>query len=345
MNQEPTPPARELTTEELRHLLRDGGPPLTRREIRERQRAEAAGLLTRVEGKLVLAQEPPAITSADVLAGKVPAASGLTRRQLRELAAQHANSGEEPPEEGREQRPEEPREQQPAAVDTPPVAPRRVSARAVTRRPVIRPEGAHTGEYTGEFDQIRQAAAEITAAPGTPHQTPQRRSVFDAQVPAGLSETPVPEERVEETDAADWSSAVSSAVVTDDVLPALDPAPDEEPAPAEPHEEAAESERGDPGAAGDDASDDGEEAALPDWHTLTTMPSLPPEDGDDLIETVQAATKRRSSPVWLTVLQWLVIVVVAVVLGLLVWFAINRGFGSEGAAAAGIIHPRFYLPT
>jgi len=396
----PTPDQPQFSRDELAQLAREDGPPLTRRELRQRERALEMGALKRVDGQLVVAdpqptapveepvEEPPVVTSADVLAGKVSAASGLTRRQLRELAAMHEaetiDTGElESTVESEPFIEEDPVEPEPEPEPAPPPAPQRVSTKVVAselgerpeprpespaeqtaRRPVVRPEGAQTGEYTGEFDQIRRAMADINAAPDTPpgargaepaepapaeNAAPQRRSVFEAAIPQGLSEAAAQSAAspVEDTDAADWTAVIDTPVVTDDLLPDLEPA---EPAVAEPEPaEAAEDES---------AAVEGEVLEptvptpgdgnfdLPDWHTLTSLPAVQEPGGSDEPEPLATQNERKGrTPMWLTLLQWIVIAVVAVVLGLLVWYAINRGFGSGSSEAAGIISPYFPLLT
>lgn len=386
----PDPP--DLSAEELAALTREGGPPLTRREIRQRDRALMAGLLTRVDGRLVVAdpapeadtapsEEPPIVTSADVLAGNVPAASGLTRRQLRELAAQHEaeeiDTGELEPTVETDMFLEEraSKEQQEEAQHEAPETPRRISTRVVAtqleeqpreetpaeqtaRRPVVHPEGAQTGEYTGEFDQIRRAMADINAAPDTPPiaepapdpspsegPSPRRRSIFEASVPAELNENYESSVNpAEETNAADWTTVIDAPVVTDDLLPQIDPI---EPA----VEDAVASER-----SGRERHEENETSGVvptpgdekfnfPDWHTLTSLPAVTQSEENDeqLLAHATDQNRRKGGPLWLTILQWVVIAVIAVVLGLLVWYAINRGFGTGTEDAAGMLSPRFYL--
>ena len=397
MNEElPTPDQPQFSRDELAQLAREDGPPLTRRELRQRERALETGALKRVEGRLEIAdpqpaaqvekpvEEPPVVTSADVLAGKVSAASGLTRRQLRELAAMHEaetiDTGElESTVESEPFIEEDPVEPEPA----PPPAPQRVSTKVVAselgerpeprpespaeqtaRRPVVRPEGAQTGEYTGEFDQIRRAMADINAAPDTPpgargaepaepapaeNAAPQRRSVFEAAIPQGLSEAAAQSAAspVEDTDAADWTAVIDTPVVTDDLLPDLEPA---EPAVAEPGsaedtEDESEAEESEALAPAIPTPGDGN-FDLPDWHTLTSLPAVQEPGGSEAQEPIATQDERKGrTPMWLTLLQWIVIAVVAVVLGLLVWYAINRGFGSGSSEAAGIISPYFPLLT
>lgn len=373
----------QLTREELSRLARDGGPPLTRRERRLRERAVASGALIETDGGLVVAEttaapepasgpwdngelEPPVVTSADVLAGKVPAATGLTRRQLREIAAQHEAQtidtgdlestvesdvvGDEPPE------PEAEAPQEPVT----PVTPTRVSTRVVAselqekpepprseparqqtaRRPVVHPQGATTGEYTGEFDQIRQAMADINAAPATPDELvpPQRRSVFEANVPAELAQPALEEAPEQETTAAtDLTAVIDAPVVTDDLLPDFEPVAEPvEAAPFTPVETPTTPTPGDP------------DSGFPDWHTLTNLPAVP---GDAPVEQrvpreiADGEERRGRTPLWLVVFQWIVISAVAVVLGLLVWYAITKGFGSGGADAIGVATPYFDLLT
>lgn len=447
MNEEhPTAGAPVFSASELAHLTRQDGAPLTRREIRQRDRAIEAGALQRVNGTLVIVDddapdpssfEPPTVTSADVLGGKVSASTGLTRRQLREIAEQHeaaqaeaaevAQTTQSPP--SAPTYPEEPAAAPPPAslatpaeaipveaaglevsepepVDTgelerteesaalpargeaatapepeagrsdPPTSPRRVSARSVAfelderdedlqeggvneqtaRRPVVHPHGVATGEYTGEFDQIRQAMADINAAPDAPQAPPERRSVFEASVPTELTESSVEEHSPEtDTHSADLSDVINTPIVTDDFLPnvqvdetappvptsAPDPAPipPPDPAPSSP----------DPGNEGG--------IELPDWQTITSLPAVPatygtppdngpgpwgagPSAGDEAPHAPAHGEGASRTPLLLVILQWIVITVVAIVLGLLVWYAITRGLGdgSEGAAAALATH-------
>lgn len=345
----PTSNQPQFSADELQRLIRQGDPPLTRREIRARERAEELGYLTRVGQRLVIAdvapqqaassnvaEEPPSVTSADVLAGRVPAASGLTRRQLRELAAQHDSQQAEDAAEAPQEQvpPAQPAPPEPAQPETspPPVT-------GATSRPVVHPPGRATGEYTGEFDKIRQAMADINAAPEQAPQGPARRSVFRASVPQELQE-PVehPETPAEQTDAADWTAVIDSPTVTDDLLPELeDPEPEAEPVP-EPERQAS---TGSVPSPGDDKYN------FPDWHTLTSIPTVSsaPQSPNSFTHA-STQTGAKSTPVWLTVLQWLVIAAVAVVLGLLVWYAINRGLvGSGSEEAWGIMTPAYYLRT
>ncbi len=383
MNEEtPRTELPQLSAEELQHLLREGDPPLTRRELRMRLRAEEAGLLTRVDGELVIAdpapaplpeppasEEPPLVTSADVLAGNVPAASGLTRRQLREIAAQelaqgseHTDAGDDDTGELEETLESTPPVKDLAEAEQPaPVTPQRISTRVVaseldeqhipkppgapgshsSRRPAVHPEGARTGEYTGEFDQIRQAMADINAAPdefevdssATAGGVPARRSVFEAAVPGELAGADGDgDSPLEDTNAADWSAVIEAPVVTDDLLPELEPVE-----PAVPEADA-------PGTGAYSPKPD-EESAVPDWHTVTSTPLVQSEPVGESRALAHAAAEpeRSSPPLWLTLLQWLVIAVVAVVLGLLVWYAINRGFGGGAEEAAGIVSPLYHL--
>lgn len=386
----PEPP--DPSAEELSRLIREGGPPLTRREIRQRDRAEKAGLLTRVDGRLVVAEpapeveadpseEPPIVTSADVLAGNVPAASGLTRRQLRELAAQHEaeeiDTGELETTVETDPFPEEPApaEQQEEPQHTAPETPRRISTRVVAteldeqpreeapaeqtaRRPVVHPEGAQTGEYTGEFDQIRQAMADINAAPDTPPKAesapdqgpseaaaPRRRSIFEASVPAELNNNYEPQaDPADETSAADWTAVIDAPVVTDDLLPQMGPIePPVADAPASEPPEPESSEENETSGVVPTPGDD--KFNFPDWHTLTSLPAATQSEENDepILSHATNQNRRKGGPLWLTILQWVVIAVIAVVLGLLVWYAINRGFGSGTEDASGILSPRFYL--
>lgn len=408
----------QFTPEQLRHLMREGDPPLTRREIRMRERAVEAGLLRWEGERLVIAdptpqrqmtsqtQEPPIVTSADVLAGKVPAASGLTRRQLRELAAQEAEVAPAPSPQPQEEpqaapvpepqpEPEPQRETTLEQVDAPVLedpphgegdAPA-AAQEAATRRPVVRPQGANTGEYTGEFDRIRQAMADINAAPETPPevsptgadhqaqqpaQAPARRSVFQATVPEALQGVDSqPESPAEQTDAADWTAVINNPTVTDDVLPEVEeaepvthPSPEpgqEQSAPEEqPAQEQSNSSQGAPvkrtprrvsakrarssQESGSVPVPGDEKYNFPDWHTLTSIPTV--ENGPASSNSFTHASsegRQKTTPVWLTILQWLVIAAVAVVLGVLVWYAINRGFGGGSDEAWGIITPAHYL--
>src|SRR5690625_880860 len=359
------------------------------------------GALKRVDGQLVVAdpqptapveepvEEPPVVTSADVLAGKVSTTSGLTRRQLRELAAMHEaetiDTGElESTVESEPFIEEDPVEPEPEPEPAPPPAPQRVSTKVVAselgerpeprpespaeqtaRRPVVRPEGAQTGEYTGEFDKVRRAMADINAAPHTPpgargaepadpapaeNAAPQRRSVFEAAIPRGLSEAAAQSAAspVEDTDAADWTAVIDTPVVTDDLLPDLEPAEPAltEPEPAEPEEDD-EGATGEPEAAEPSIPTPGDgNFDLPDLHTLTSLPAVEEPGGSEAQEPLATQDERKGrTPMWLTVLQWIVIAVVAVVLGLLVWYAINRGFGSGSEDAAGIVLRHFPLLT
>jgi len=397
----PTPDHPQFSPDELAELAREDGPPLTRRERRQRERALETGALKRVDGRLEIAdpqpaaqvekraEEPPVVTSADVLAGKVSADSGLTRRQLRELAAMHeadaVDTGELESTVESEPLQEQPAEPEPEAGPSPaPLTPQRVSTKVVAselgerpeprpespaeqtaRRPVVRPEGAQTGEYTGEFDQIRRAMADINAAPDTPpsaggtetgdaapaeNATPRRRSIFEAAIPQGLSEAAAQSAAspVEDTDAADWTAVIDTPVVTDDLLPDLEPA---EPAIAEP--ERAEPDEDDERVTGEPEPPDptiptpGDGSFdLPDWHTLTSLPAVGEPGGREAQEPRATQDERKGrTPMWLTLLQWIVIAVVAVVLGLLVWYAINRGFGSGSEDAAGIVSGHFPLLT
>ena len=345
----PTSNQPQFSAEELERLIRQGDPPLTRRELRARERAEELGYLTRVGERLVIAdpprqqaaasshvvEEPPSVTSADVLAGRVPAASGLTRRQLRELAAQHDSQEEQ--EALLEHAIAEPVHSEPAQPEASP--PPETGA---TPRPVVHPPGVATGEYTGEFDKIRQAMADINAAPEQAPQAPARRSVFQASVPQELQE-PVerPETPAEQTDAADWTAVIDSPTVTDDLLPELeDPEPEAEPVPEPVPEPERQASTGSVPSPGDDKYN------FPDWHTLTSIPTVSsaPQSPNSFTHA-STHTSAKSTPVWLMVLQWLVIAAVAVVLGLLVWYAINRGLGSGSDEAWGIITPAYYLRT
>jgi len=397
----PTPDQPQFSRDELAKLAREDGPPLTRRELRQQERALETGALKRIDGRLEIAdpqpaaqvekpvEEPPVVTSADVLAGKVSADSGLTRRQLRELAAMHeaeaVDTGELESTAESEPLEEQPIERGPGTGPPPaPVTPQRVSTKVVAselgerpepraespaeqtaRRPVVRPEGAHTGEYTGEFDQIRRAMADINAAPDTPpsargtetgdaspaeNAAPKRRSIFEAAIPQGLSEAAAQSAAspVEDTDAADWTAVIDTPVVTDDLLPDLEPAEPAltEPEPAEPEEDD-EGATGEPEAAEPSIPTPGDgNFDLPDWHTLTSLPAVEEPGGSEAQEPLATQDERKGrTPMWLTVLQWIVIAVVAVVLGLLVWYAINRGFGSGSEDAAGIVLRHFPLLT
>lgn len=364
MNEQPSTPELELSAEELRHLLRPGDPPFTRRELRMRDRAEEAGLLVRVDGELQVASaqepeasvpEPPApfappVTPAPAPSAVVPATSGMTRRQLRELAAKESAEKEQVSDvdTGDLERTVEAVVAPPARVSTRDVAEQlgeRVQpaperpVEQTARRPVVRPQGAVTGEYTGEFDQIRKAMADINAAPDTAAVTPPaRRSIFDARIPEELTQqTPVPEAEAQQTDAADVSTLMDMPVVTDDVFPdeiLAEPAvahtePDPEPAPSKPQQPASGS-------------------ALPEWHTITgsghpAAVEPPQRQSHTSAPSREAAPARREGSLLLTILQWIVIVVVAIVLGLLVWYAINRGFGEENPDAMGIFFPLYHL--
>ena len=314
-------------------------------------------------------EEPPLVTSADVLAGNVPAASGLTRRELREIAArelargsEHADAGDDDTGELEETLESTPVVSDPAESEQPtPVTPQRISTRVVaseldeqhipkppgapgarpSRRPAVHPEGARTGEYTGEFDQIRQAMADINAAPdkfeadspAPAGGVPTRRSVFEAAVPEELADPDADgDSPLEDTNAADWRAVIEAPVVTDDLLPDLEPV------------EAAVPEADAPGTETLTEQPD-EESAVPDWHTLTSTPLVQSETAGESRGVAHAAVEpeRSSPPLWLTLLQWFVIAVVAVVLGLLVWYAINRGFGGGAEEAVGIVSPFYHL--
>ncbi len=381
MSIDSTPSEPQLTEAELLHLIRQGDPPLTRREIRQRDAAVEAGLLIRDDEGFSLAQtsatpssgaarptaEPPVITSADVLAGNVPAASGLTRRQLREIAQQQeqaAAAGIAEPEVA----------VTPALASAPEMPSTGTPVQAPGRRPIVRPEGATTGEYTGQFEPIREALATTgslpqetkpsePAADAPAPAAPQRRSIFQATIPPELnsgSDSDVSE--LTDTNAADLSSVIDMPVVTDNLIPDVthdvsgepEPLADEMPPVIAPASEPTPKETGRRGR-------------FPDWHTLTALPRLdarPSSDssGAQTPPVIPPATRTAPAsyspqaarqeplqhskpvlPLWLVVLQWLVIVVVAVVLGLLVWYAINMGFSAAEDAEAGIFSPVFYL--
>lgn len=396
-NHQPGPGERSgLTRAELTRLARTEGAPLTRRELRARERALATGELTIIDGEYVPTGrtatpeppqsrpeepvqdpvragdrpadpgadgEPPVVTSADVLAGQVSADSGLTRRQLRELAArieaeQRSQEGD-PPEEvistdelestvesdvldDDQPPPAPPVSEEPASpprvsarvvasqlLDTEPAAepPAERTAERTARRPVVHPRGATTTMHTGEFDPIRKAMADINAAPDHAPAAPTRQSVYHAVVPTELQDVPGDPDPAESTDASDWTTMVTGPIVTDDVLgvepeqaplplPTSEPAEPAAPAPApipleQARETAAEPQQGE--------QDQGEQEhfELPDWHTLTNLQATP--------EPTPEASE--GTPILLVVLQWVVIAVVAVVLGVLVWYAITHGFG------------------
>lgn len=332
MNDARSNPELQLSQEELRHLLREGDPPFTRRELRMRERAEEAGLLLRVDGVLQLA--PQQVQGTETV--------GMTRRQLRELAAQRAAEQEAVVDTG----------ELDETIEAVLMPPERISTRKVAedlhagakpepespveqtaRRPVVRPAGAATGEYTGEFDQIRRAMADINAAPAAaPVAPPERRSIFDVSVPDELNQgTATFEPVTQQTDAADVSTLMDMPVVTDDVFTegvfTDDPAPD---------------------PVVDSATGPSDEApTFPDWHSITGIqpPPAPVHQVEDPQQDQDREPSRFSGSMLLTVLQWIVIVAVAIVLGLLVWYAINRGFGEENPDAAGIFSALYYLRT
>lgn len=354
MNDARSNPEPQLSQEELRYLLREGDPPFTRRELRMRERAEEAGLLIRVDGVLQLStrQAPstgsatPAVPRAPIRK-TVPASTGMTRRQLRELEARRAAEQEASVNTGDLEKTAE-------TVRTPP---KRISTRRVAddlqtgdqraperpveqtaRRPVVRPEGAATGEYTGEFDQIRRAMADINSAPdAAPVTPPERRSIFDVSVPEALSqENTTSEPATQPADAADVSTLMDLPIVTDDVFTddlVTESAVERDPTPTTPD--------------GPRSAAPATAPTFPDWHAISGIqqPAAPARypEGAAPEEDPERTTGRGS--LLLTVLQWIVIVAVAVVLGLLVWYAINRGFGEEGPEAAGIFPALHYLRT
>lgn len=359
-SQLPTPEQPDLSYEELQDLIREDA-PLTRRQIRMRDRAEEAGQLVRVDGALVIAEEavaqsePPAVTSADVLAGNVSAATGLTRRQLRELLAQE-QQGEEPSESEPHLEEAEPEEPQPGEDDEHPD-----SEQTMALRPIVHPEGAQTGEYTGQFDEIRQAATDPVPTPipepieSSEPSVPERRSIFDAPIEQTFDE-PQAEDFPSNTDtnASDLPSLfdddgnqVQANFFTEDVG-----------APEDSDSGQGEDEAGEPPLPAVPRPGD-ETYNFPDWHTLTEIPAVQepaPQSIDSTEETLDRRGRRstlerddsradikRKSPLWLTILQWCVIAAVAVVLGLLVWYAINKGFNTGEADAVGMDHPLYYL--
>lgn len=424
MNTDSTPSHDQLPQAELLRLIRDGNPPLTRRELRQRDAAEAAGLLVRDGQTLSLAPmgaattsgaatpteprvdpEPPVVTSADVLAGNVSATSGLTRRQLRELAEQGAAESATasgpvpsptsttpafaPPAEaavpGRTAPAEAPAPDlnaTPAAAETPvpqpaePPAPQPAEESSI-RRPVVRPAGAVTGEYSGQFEALRDALANTDAVPAVTQSStevpaaaaPERRSIFDHDLTPIFDEPDHDElAKFTDTNAADLSAVMDTPMVTDNLLPEVpEPSatPDEAPLAAfnmpefEDPEQTLASLEAQPDlhvAPVRDSAFGGlveppPAKGFPDWHTLTELPRVDqsPQQGSEVASAPLSRSesdrtpRSRKSPIWLTVLQWFVIAVVAVVLGLLVWYAINKGFGPAQSAAAGIIPPIFYL--
>src|SRR5699024_4665316 len=200
--------------------------------------------------------EPAPITSADVLAGKVPATTGLTRRELRALA-QEQESADIPvvtPEP--EVAPKAEKEPEPEVEQT------------LALRPVVRPQGAQAGEYSVQYEDIRTGhTRQIPVQQPTPVEPPQRKSIFEAQVDTSF-EDDLPEEDSSISD----TSAAGLPVFDESYEPEEIPVTDPPPAPVEKLQESEEVESSPPSVPrpGDDTYN------FPDWHTLTDIPAIAP---------------------------------------------------------------------
>src|SRR5699024_7196717 len=100
---------------------------------------------------------------------------------------------------------------------------------------------------------------------------------------------------VEDTDAADWTAVIDTPVVTDDLLPDLEPAEPAltEPEPAEPEEDD-EGATGEPEAAEPSIPTPGDgNFDLPDWHTLTSLPAVEEPGGSEAQEPLATQDERK----------------------------------------------------